>query len=66
MYKVVVKGRTYDYRGELKQHGANWDAVNKVWYFNCMNERAMKSVLHDWNDRERRSPKGACYSMVQV
>lgn len=55
MYKVVVKGGTYVYRDELKQNGANWDAVNKVGYFNCMNEHAMKSALRDWNDRERRT-----------
>ena len=51
MYKVIVKGRTYEQRAELKKDGANWDKDAKVWYFLC-NEQAKTKILHDWNNKE--------------
>lgn len=55
MQKIIVKGKTYEHRDELKQDGANWDRENKVWYFLAMNEQAERSILRKWNDKERRT-----------
>ena len=54
MHKVIVKGRTFPVKDELKSVGANWDKEHKYWYFNCGNEQAMHTVLKDWNDKERK------------
>ncbi|MBR4432325.1 MAG: hypothetical protein IKS76_03875 [Paludibacteraceae bacterium] len=54
MYKVIVKGRTYDIRDELKRDGANWDKEHKYWYFLCGNEQATRSALKAYNDKERK------------
>lgn len=55
MYKVIVKGRTYDQREALKRDGANWDNDAKVWYFLCGNEQAKYSALCNWNNKALRT-----------
>ena len=55
MRKIIVNGKTYEHRDELKKDGANWDRENKVWYFLAMNEQAERSILNKWNDKELRT-----------
>lgn len=54
MQKVVVKGRTFPIKDELKRDGANWDKEHKYWYFLCGTDLATRNALKAWNDKERK------------
>ena len=55
MQKIIVKGRTFEYRALLKSEGAMWDVDEKVWYFISQSEQETRAILEDWNNRDRRT-----------
>lgn len=49
-WMLMVTGKTFNHKEQLKATGYRWDADDKYWYKNFNDSEALKTAYEGWND----------------